>query len=101
MPSARRLLAAGDEDGARAVLESAGLSPQQINGVVRGAANPARGQVRMQRQFNRTATPGQQTRLQGVTGGSGGGLAAAADPMDAAADTGIAQAQAMARQAGD
>ena len=57
MPQARRLIEDGNLDGARTLLEGAGLTPQQINGVVRGAVNPARNQVRMQRGFNRAATP--------------------------------------------
>ena len=97
-PQARRLLTGGDEDAARTLLQGAGLTPQQINGFVRSAVNPARNQVRMGRLFQRSATPEQQEQLQHVTGARSG-LAAASpiDPMQQAAATGIAQAQQMAR----
>ena len=100
MPEARRLIAAGDIEGARTLLQGAGLPPQQIMGVIRSAVNPARGQVRMQRGFQRSATPEQQSQLQNVTGGKANAAAAAPDTVDQAADAGIAQAQQMARQAG-
>lgn len=124
MPEAKRLLQGDDEDGARALLSGAGLDDRAIAGIIRSTNNPGRGQVRMQQQFQRSATPAQQSRLQNITGGSSG-LATAADSlgdastpdasrmglgyaspavpsnaMNQAAQAGIVQAQQMARSAG-
>ena len=124
LPEAKRLLENGDEDGARALLSGAGLDDRAIAGVIRSSNNPGRSRVRVQQQFQRGATPTQQSRLQNITGGSSG-LAAAADSlgnastpdasrmglgyaspavpsnaMNQAAQAGIVQAQQMARSAG-
>ncbi len=93
MPEARRMLLAGNEDGARQLLTSAGMNDREIAGMIRSASSPQRGQQRMLRNFQRGASDGQRAQLQNVTGGS----SSPEDAIQDAAAAGAAQANQMAR----
>lgn len=74
VPEARKLVAAGKPDEARALLEQALGNPRDAQAAIKPMLNPAHVQVRRDAQFQRRASDEQKARAAGVTGGRGGSL---------------------------
>ena len=68
IPDARRMIQAGDTEGARALMERAGLAPNEIVGVIRGTVAPERSQAGKERTFGRIAGDAGRERAGLTTG---------------------------------
>ena len=68
IPQARRMIQAGDTDGARALMERTGLAPHEVLGVVRSTLAPQRTQANRDRSFGRIAGDAGRERAGMTTG---------------------------------
>ena len=71
VPQARRMIQAGDEDGARAAMSRAGLTEREIGHVVANVNAQQRAQVRADRRFGRIAGAEGRDRAALTTGAGG------------------------------
>ena len=95
LPDARGLFARGDEEGARQLLTSAGMTEKEVGNAVASMRVPDRGQGRQNTEFNNIATPEQKARLATIIDSAAPSAAA----VLTAAQRGVQQANDMFKNA--
>ena len=68
VPQARRMIQAGDQKGAKALMERAGMAPYEVLGVLRNSLAPQRAEVKKERTFGRIAGDAGRERAGMTTG---------------------------------